>query len=185
MQGQWLLVLDHYLLIPLSHTFNQLKEDICQRVDLVTWIHKELCFGGYTIPPHHVNLNETAEIPGGIGYHPVTTKSDRLSAYTGLDDYDTLFEARHGRGALDHIPRKSEEVVITSSMGITPTTLSTGLIVNPMDKIKPLHTSQKEHVSMRTDPLRHRVVSPSSGHIIGGGAAIFTDMMETKLTALD
>ena len=96
-----------------------------------------------------------------------------------------MFEARHGRGALDHVRRKSEEVVITSSMGITPTTLSTGLIVNPMDKIKPLHTSQKEHVSMRTDPLRHRVVSPSSGHIIGGGAAIFTDMMETKLTALD
>ena len=53
------------------------------------------------------------------------------STYTGLDDYDTLFEARHGRGALDHVPRKSEEVVITSSMGITPTILSTGLIVQP------------------------------------------------------
>ena len=24
------------------------------------------------------------------------------------DDYDTLFEARHGRGALDHMPRTSE-----------------------------------------------------------------------------
>ena len=35
MQGQWLLVLDHYLLIPLSDTFNQLKEDMCQRVGLV------------------------------------------------------------------------------------------------------------------------------------------------------
>ena len=147
--------------------------------------------GVIQIPPHHVNLNETAEIPGGIGYHPVATESDRLFPYTGLDDYDTLLEARHSRGALDHAPRKSEEVVITSFMGITPTTLSTGLIANPMDKVKPtfdnepLHISQRECVSMRTDPSRHRVVSPSSGHIIGEGAAIFTDMTETMLTALD
>ena len=146
--------------------------------------------GGIQIPPQHVNLNETAEIPGGIGYHSVAAESDRLSTYTGLDDYDTLFEARHGRGALDHVPRRSEEMGITSSMGITPTTLSTGLITNPMDKVKPifvnepLHTSQRECVSMKTDPLRHRVVSPSSG-LIGEGATIFTDMMETMLTALD
>ena len=34
--------------------------------------------------------------------------------------------------------------------------------------------------------IEHRVVSPmSSGHIIGEGAAIFTDMTETMLTALD
>ena len=38
---------------------------------------------------------------------------------------------------------------------------------------------------MTTDPLRHRVVSPSSDQIIGEGAAIFTDMTETMLTALD
>ena len=73
-------------------------------------------------------------------------------------------------------------------MGITPTTISTGLIVNPMDKVKPTidieHTNQRECVSMTTDPLRHRVVSPSS-EIIGEGAAIFTDMTETMLTALD
>ena len=73
-------------------------------------------------------------------------------------------------------------------MGITPTNLSTGLMVNPMDKVKPTidieHISQREHVSMTTDPFRHRVVSPSS-EIIGEGAAIFTDMIETMLTALD
>ena len=56
-----------------------------------------------------MNLQETTAIPGGIGYHPVATESDGLSAYTGLDDYDTLFEARHGRGALDYVPRKSKE----------------------------------------------------------------------------
>ena len=37
---------------------------------------------------------------------------------------------------------------------------------------------------MTTDPLKCRVASPSS-EIIGEGAAIFTDMMETMLTALD
>ena len=87
-----------------------------------------------------------------------------------------MFEARHGRGALDHVPRKSEEMVITSSVGITPTTLSAVLMVNPLDKVIPAidieHTSQREHVS------------PSS-EIIGECAAIFTDMMETMLTALD
>ena len=135
-----------------------------------------------------MNPSETTELPCGIGYHPVVSEIDRVSIYTGLDDYDTLFEARHGRGALDHVPRKSEEMVITSSMGITPTTSSAGLMVNPMGKVKPTidieHPSQREHVSMTTDPLKHRVVSPSS-EIIGEGTAIFTDMMETMLTALD
>ena len=135
-----------------------------------------------------MNPLETTELQGGIGYHPVVSEIDRVSTYTGLDDYDTLFEARHGRGALDHVPRKSEEMVITSSAGITPTISSAGLIVNPLDKVKPTidveHTSQKECVSMTTDLLKHRVVSPSS-EIIGEGAAIFTDKMETMLTVLD
>ena len=56
--------------------------------------------GGVQMPPCRTNLNEAAYIPsGGIEYHPVVSESDRLSTYTGLDDYDTLFEARHGRGA--------------------------------------------------------------------------------------
>ena len=37
---------------------------------------------------------------------------------------------------------------------------------------------------MTKDPLEHRVVSPNS-KIIGEGAAIFTDMTETILNALD
>ena len=150
--------------------------------------------GGLQMSPHHMALNETANVPsGGIKYHPVVTESNRLSTYMGLDDYDTLFEARHGRGALDHVPRTSGEVVTTSSMGIAPTTLSTGMIVNPMVEVRPTfdngpqHPNQREHVPMGTDPvvMGHRVASPSSGHIIGEGAVIFTDMMETMLTALD
>ena len=66
--------------------------------------------------------------------------------------------------------------------------MNAGFMVNPLDKVKPAidieHSSQREHVSMTTDPLKHRVVSPSSD-IIGEGAAICTDMMETTLNALD
>ena len=38
---------------------------------------------------------------------------------------------------------------------------------------------------MTTDPLRHRVVYSNSEHITGEGAAIFTNMTETMLNALD
>ena len=40
-------------------------------------------------------------LPGGNEYHPNVLETDRVSTYTRLDDYDTLFEVRHGRGALD------------------------------------------------------------------------------------
>ena len=73
-------------------------------------------------------------------------------------------------------------------MGITPTTLSTGLMVNPLDKVKPPsdieHVKQRERASMTKDPLDHRVVS-SNSEIIGKGTAIFTDMTETILNTLD
>ena len=126
---------------------------------------------------------------GGIKYPPVTAE---LGIYTGLhDDYDSLFEARHGRQALVPAPVTSREVVSTSSGGITPATSSTGMIVNPRTEVRPfngsLYPNQRECVPMGTDlsEMGHWVVSPSLGHIIGEGAAIFTDMTETMLHALD
>ena len=98
-----------------------------------------------------------------------------------------MFTARHGRGALDQAPRMSEQIIMTPSMGITPTTLSTGLMVNPLDKVKPPsdieHSNQRECASMTKDPLEPRGVSLSSEKI-GEGAAIFTDMTETILNTL-
>ena len=77
---------------------------------------------------------------------------------------------------------------MTSSMGITPTTLNIRLMVNPLDKVKPPsdieHSNQRECTSMTKDPLKPRVVSPSS-KIIGEGVAIFMDMTETILNTLD
>ena len=149
------------------------------------------------ISPCHADLDETHYLPsGGIEHHPVVSEPDRLSTCTGLNDYDTLFEARHGRGAIDNMPKSGEEVIATSSIGIPPATLSVGMTENPMVRVRPRHTpdsgqlppNQKEHVYVGAVPsiIGHRVVSPvSTGHIIGEGAAIFTDMTETMLTTLD
>ena len=97
--------------------------------------------GGMQIPPHCADLDETPYLPsGGIEHHPVVSEPDRLSTYMGLNDYDTLFEARHGRGAIDNMPKSGEEVIATSSIGIPSATLSVGMTENPMVRVGPRHT---------------------------------------------
>ena len=141
--------------------------------------------GVYATP--YVDPSEHTVNIGGTDYQPDTPETDKVSTYTGLDDYDTLFAARHGRGALDPVPRASEQMIIMTSLGITPPVTGAELI-NPMERVMPardmVHASQKEQVSLPKDALQPRVVSPSS-EIIGEGAAIFTDMMETILNVLD
>ena len=138
--------------------------------------------------PPFVNPIERTVHGDGTDYHPNAPETDKVSTYMGLDDYDTLFAARPGRGALDPVPRMSEQMILTTSMGITPPTMSMGLMVNPLERVMPTHdiahSSQREQVSLPKESLQHRVVSPSS-EIIGEGAAIFTDMMETILNVLD
>ena len=116
--------------------------------------------------PPYVNPCEQTINIGGTYYHPNVSETDRASTYTGLDDYDTLFAARHGRGALDPVPRMSEQVIMTTSLGITPPTTSVGLMVNPLERVMPAHdiaySGQKEQASIPKDSLEHRVVSPSS-----------------------
>ena len=56
------------------------------------------------IPPCHANSDVFPYLPSsGIEYNPGIIEQDRLSTYTSHNDYDTLFEARHGRGAIDSI----------------------------------------------------------------------------------
>ena len=120
-----------------------------------------------------MNPWEKIERPDGTDYHPDASETDRVSTYMGLDD---------------QVPRMSEQMIMTTSVGITPPTSSTGLMVNPLERVMPTcdiaHPSQREHAPIPKDSLKHRVVSPSS-EIIGEGAAIFTDMTETILNALD
>ena len=86
------------------------------------------------------------------------------------------------------------ETMVTSLIGMTPATLSVGVIETPMARTRPMpdnglsSANQSECIPVSADPsmMGHGVVSPiSSGHIIGEGAAIFMDMTETMLTALD
>ena len=60
---------------------------------------------GVYAPPCENPWEKTVKL-GGIDYHPSVSETDRVSTYTGQDNYDTLFAARHGRGALDPVPRR-------------------------------------------------------------------------------
>ena len=126
---------------------------------------------------------------GGTNYHPIGAEP---GIYTGLhDDYDTLFEARHGRGALDPAHVTDHEAISTPFGGIAPPPSSKGMIVKPRSEVRStngsLYPNQREHIPVGADlsKMGQQVVSPSSGHIIGKGAAIFMDMTETVLDALD
>ena len=92
------------------------------------------------------------------------------------------------------MPKSGERTLAASSMGMPPTTSSVGMTEKlGQDLNIPLTVdtpppNQRGHVSVREIPstTEHRVVSPiSTGHILGKGAAIFTDMTETMLTTLD
>ena len=60
-----------------------------------------------------------------------------MSTFTGLDDYDTLFAARHGRGALDPVPKIGEQMS-TTTLGI-PSPMAGSELINPMERMMPIH----------------------------------------------
>ena len=101
---------------------------------------------------------------GGTDYHLVVTETDRVSTYTGLDDYDTLFA-----WALDSIPNVGEQKSATTSE--IPIPIAGPELINPMERMVPIHSDQKETVKLQ--------LTSSSSEIIGEGAAVFTDMTET------
>ena len=71
---------------------------------------------------------------GGTNYLPVGVEP---GIYTGLhDDYDTLFEARYGTGALDPVPVTGHEVISTPFGGIAPPPSDRGMIVNPRTEVR-------------------------------------------------
>ena len=104
--------------------------------------------GVYVTP--YVDPSEHTINIGGTDYHSEITETDRVSTFTGLDDYDTLFAARHGRGALDPAPRVGEQLT-TTSLGISPPIAGPELI-NPMERVMPIHDEvhpgQGEQISL-------------------------------------
>ena len=90
--------------------------------------------GSIQIPPQHTNSDVFPYLPSsGIEYNPGVIEQDRLSTYTGLDNYDTLFEARHGRGAKDSVPKSDEGVLAASSIAMPTTTFKYGYDRKPYD----------------------------------------------------
>ena len=116
---------------------------------------------------------------GGTDYHSEITETDRVLTFTGLDEYDALFAARHGRGALDPVPTIGD-LTFSTTLGV-PTPKACPELINPMDQMMPTHggavLKQKEKIGPQ--------ITPPSSEMIGEGAAVFTDMTETILDALD
>ena len=110
--------------------------------------------GVYATP--YVDPSEHTVNIGGIDYHSEITETDRVSTFTGLDDYDTLFAARHGRGALDPVPKVGEQIT-TTSLGIPPPMAGPELI-NPMERVMPIsgdaHPGQREQASLTRETLK-------------------------------
>ena len=130
------------------------------------------------IPPYGIPSDYTINI-GGIDYHSEITETDRVSTFMGLDDYDTLFAAKHGRGALDPVPNiaKMKDIVTTS----ISTPMVGPALIDRVEKSLSIYDDADLH---EREQMRPSVTSPKPG-IIGEGAAVFTDMMETILDALD
>ena len=109
----------------------------------------------------------------------VHTETDRVSSFTGLDDYDTLFTARHGRGVLDPVPLIGEQTYITSLD--VPTPKAGPELINPREQLMPTYGEAVSEQNVSREPR----TLPSGSEIIGEGAAVFTDMTEMILDALD
>ena len=79
-----------------------------------------------------------------------------MSTFAGLDDYDTLFAARHGRGALDPAPKVREQIT-TTSLGIPPP-IGGPELINPMERMMPIHDDvhpgQREQVYLTPETLK-------------------------------
>ena len=127
----------------------------------------------------YIKPSEHTSNIGGIDYHSEITETDRVSTFTGLDDYDTLFADRHGRGALDPVPTIGDQT-LTTTLGV-PTPKAGPELLNPTELIMPTHGKMVLDQKEKVGPW----ITPPSSEIIGEGAAIFMDMTEMILDALD
>ena len=119
-------------------------------------------------PPDHTVQQGDTEFPSE------NPETNRVSTFTGLDDYNTLFAARYGRGALDPIPLVDNQKVKSPLDVLIP-------------KVSPILTNPRKCLMSPHEVTERdgtQVPLPNSA-IIGEGAAVFTDMTETILDTLD
>ena len=150
------------------------------------------------IPVRQANSDILPYLPSsGIKYDKRGVDQDILSTYTSLDDFDAMFKARHGREAIDNMTVTGGKVSVTSPVMVPTPAVCTSVTENPMTGTVSKHTpsgvyslpSQQGQMSVEEAyhfPTEHDVIPPVGvGYILGEGAAIFTDMTETMLAALD
>ena len=126
MQGYWLQVLGLYLPIHLFLIFSKYhkKEGKCLKgvpshMDLP--IDTPHIIQNVQIPIRRANSDILPYLPSsGIEYDQRGVNQDRLSTYTSLDDYDAMFEARHGRGVIDNMTVTGGKVSVTSPVKAYP-----------------------------------------------------------------
>ena len=116
-----------------------------------------------------------------IEYDQRGVDQDKLSTYTSPDDYDVLFEARHGRGAMDNMTTTGEKVSVTSPVMVPTSATSMGVTENSVTGERTKHTpgsgyplpSQKGQDSVEEEyrsPAEYDAVTPVGvGHILGEG----------------
>ena len=93
------------------------------------------------IPHRCANSDIFPYLPSsGIEYNPRIVDQDKLSTYTSLDDYDTLFEARHDRVAIDSVPISGERVPATSPVVMPISTTGMGVTESIMTGARLKHT---------------------------------------------
>ena len=179
-----------------SQERGELSEGVPSDMDLpIDTLHRTQ---NVQVPVRCANSDILPHLPSSsIEYDQRGVDQDRLSTYTSLDDYDSLFEAIHGRGAIDNVSITGEKVFVTSPLMVLTLATSMGVTENSMTGARPKHTpgsgyllpSPKGQVSVEKEyqsPAEHDVVPPVDvGHILGEGATIFADMTETMLAALD
>ena len=157
MLEQWRQVLDRYRPILLYPLFNP-----NERGYLSEGSQEDV----YAIPdmelPDQTNQQGVTEAP------LENIETDRVSTFTGLDDYDTLFAAKYGRGALDPVPLVDNQMA-TTPLGV-PTTKAGHTLTHPREHMMSPHEG--------TERDGAQIPLPSTA-IIGEGAAVFTDMTET------
>ena len=93
------------------------------------------------IPARQAHSNILPYLPSsGIEYDQRHVDQDKLSTYTSLDDYDAMFKARHGRGAIDNMTITGGRVSATSPVMVPTPAISRGVTENPLTGTVSKHT---------------------------------------------
>ena len=98
------------------------------------------------IPIRQANPDILPCLPSsGIEYDQRDVDQNRFSTYTSLDDYDAMFKARHGRGAIDNMTVTGGKVSVTSPVMVPTPAVCSDVTENPMTGMVTKHTPSDKY----------------------------------------